>query len=210
MACEQFRAGLRHDQTSLCRLRASAPSREALQQVLKELEGHGAVVIASSVEAVWHEAPVDGVAPEGFYSTTIYPTDVFVAGEWIRAAKQRMDAVLVIDPDRPSVRCETIRNLQAGDRIVCGVEGIAVHTPETNRTEEAFAFMSAGVSSERRVERVVQELAWEIETHPKPRGAHCCCSRSGGHSYRWRRLPGGNDPEWVCTGAIDRQCTAHA
>ena len=160
---EQFRAGLRHDQTSLCRLRASAPSREALQQVLKELEGHGAVVITSSVEAVWHEAPVDGVAPEGFYSTTIYPTDVFVAGEWIRAAKQRMDAVLVIGPDGPSVRCELIRNLQAGDRIVCGVEGIAVHTPETNRTEEAFAFMSAGVSSERRVERVVQELAWEMK-----------------------------------------------
>jgi len=160
---EQFRAGLRHDQSSLCRLRASAPNREALQQVLKELEGHGAVVIASSVEAVCLVAPVDGVAPEGFYSTTIYPTDVFVRGEWIRADKQRMDTVLVVDPDGLSVRCELIRNLRAGDRIVCGVEGIAVHTPETNRTEEAFAFMSAGVSSERRVERVVEELAWEMK-----------------------------------------------
>jgi lysine-ketoglutarate reductase/saccharopine dehydrogenase-like protein (TIGR00300 family) len=74
-----------------------------------------------------------------------------------------MDAVLVVDRDAPSVRCDLIRNLQAGDRIVCGVEGISVQTPETTRTEEAFAFMSAGVSSERRVERVVEELALEMK-----------------------------------------------
>ena len=160
---EQFNAGLRHDQTSLCRLRVSAPDHKALQQVVKGLEGHGAVVITSAVEAGYQTAPSDGVAPEGFYSTTIYPTDVFMGGKWIRAGRQRMDAVLVVDPDADSVRCELIRNLKAGDSIVCGVEGIAVHTPETNRTEEAFAFMSAGVSSERRVERVVEEVAWEMK-----------------------------------------------
>ncbi|MBN2320244.1 MAG: TIGR00300 family protein [Acidobacteria bacterium] len=160
---EQFRAGLRHDQTSLCRLRASAPDREALNRVLKELKGHGAVVIASTTEASCQAAPANGVAPEGFYSTTIYPTDVFVNGQWVRAGKQRMDAVLVIDAGAGSVRCELIRNLRTGDRVVCGVEGIAVHTPETVRTEEAFAFMSAGVSSERRVERVVKELALEMK-----------------------------------------------
>jgi lysine-ketoglutarate reductase/saccharopine dehydrogenase-like protein (TIGR00300 family) len=159
---EQFRAGLRHDQTSLCRLRASAPDRQALRRVLKELEGYGAVVIAPTTEAFSQPAPADGVAPEGFYSTTIYPTDVFIDGRWIRAEKQRMDAVLVAGQDASSVRCELFRNLRAGDRVVCGVEGIAVHTPEAARTEEAFAFMSAGVSSERRVERVVEELAWEM------------------------------------------------
>ncbi|MBN2243278.1 MAG: TIGR00300 family protein [Acidobacteria bacterium] len=160
---EQFRAGLRHDQTSLCRLRASAPDRGALNRVLKELQGHGAVVVASTKEASRQAAPADGVAPEGFYSTTIYPTDVYIGGRWIRAEKQRMDAVLVIDGGAGSVRCELLRNLRAGDAVVCGVEGIAVHTPETARTEEAFAFMSAGVSSERRVERVVEELALEMK-----------------------------------------------
>lgn len=160
---EQFRAGLRHDQTSLCRLRVSAPDREALRRVLKEMKGHGAVVVAAIVKASHQPAPADGVAPEGFYSTTIYPTDVFVDDRWIRAEKQRMDAVLVIDHEDSSVRCELIRNLRAGERVVCGIEGIAVHTPETARTEEAFAFMSAGVSSERRVERVVQELAFEMK-----------------------------------------------
>ncbi|MEJ2245904.1 MAG: TIGR00300 family protein [Acidobacteriota bacterium] len=167
---EQFNAGLRHDQTSVCRLRVSAPDHEALQRVVKGLEGHGAVVITSAVEASYKTAPDDGVAPEGFYSTTIYPTDVFMNGKWIRAAGQRMDAVLVVDPEGNSVRCELIRNLRAGDHIVCGLEGIAVHTPETNRTEEAFTFMSAGVSSERRVERVVEEVAWEMKRIRSRRG----------------------------------------
>jgi len=160
---EQFRAGLRHDQTSLCRLHVSAPDRESLHQVVAGLEGHGAVVIPSAVEACYKPAPLEGVAPEGFYSTTIYPTDVLVKEKWIRAGRQRMDAVLVISPDSRSVQCELIRNLKAGDHVVCGVEGISVHTPETNRTEEAFAFMSAGVSSERRVEIVIEELALEMK-----------------------------------------------
>jgi len=160
---EQFTAGLRHDQTSLCRLRASAPDREFLQRILEELEGYGAVAVASVKEAVLKEAPADGVAPESFYSTTIYPTDVSVGSKWLRAEKQRMDAVLVVDASTRSVRCDLIRNLKMGDRVVCGIEGIAVHTPETARSKEAFEFMSAGVSSERRVERIVQELAWEME-----------------------------------------------
>jgi lysine-ketoglutarate reductase/saccharopine dehydrogenase-like protein (TIGR00300 family) len=160
---EQFRAGLRHDQESLCRLRVSAPNRESLRDVLKELEGHGAVIVTSALEAVRKEAPADGVAPEGFYSTTIYPTDVLIGNEWLRAERQRMDAVLVVGTDPSSVRCELIRNLKSGDPVVCGSEGIAVHTPETTRIKEAFEFMSSGVSSERHVERLVEELAWEME-----------------------------------------------
>jgi lysine-ketoglutarate reductase/saccharopine dehydrogenase-like protein (TIGR00300 family) len=160
---EQFKAGLRRDQVSTCRLRASAPDRGILDRVLAELKGYGAVAVASAADARHAPAPADGVAPEGFYSTTIYPTDALVGGKWIRASGQRMDAVLVVDAAAPSVRCELLRNLRAGDRVVCGGEGIAVHTPETARAEEAFAFMSAGVSSERRVERVVEELALEMK-----------------------------------------------
>ncbi len=47
--------------------------------------------------------------------------------------------------------------------MVCGVEGVAVHTPERASLSDDFAFMSAGVSSERRVERVVEEIAWEMK-----------------------------------------------
>jgi lysine-ketoglutarate reductase/saccharopine dehydrogenase-like protein (TIGR00300 family) len=160
---EQFRAGLRHDQESLCRLRVSAPSRESLQKVIKELEGYGAVTVTSAMEAARKEAPADGVAPEGFYSTTIYPTDVLAGNEWVRAERQRMDAVLVVNTAPASARCDLIRNLKSGDRVVCGFEGIAVHTPEATRSKEAFEFMSSGVSSERHVEHIVEELAWEME-----------------------------------------------
>jgi lysine-ketoglutarate reductase/saccharopine dehydrogenase-like protein (TIGR00300 family) len=160
---EQFQAGLRHDQVSLCRLRVSAPNRESLHEVIERLEVHGAVAVAKATEAACREVAVDGVAPEGFYSTTIYPTDVLVGQTWLRAKKQRMDAVLLVETAAASVQCELIRNLKAGDRVVCGFDGIAVHTPETSKTKEAFEFMSAGISSERRVERVVEELALEME-----------------------------------------------
>ena len=36
-----------------------------------------------------------GVAPDDFYSTTIYPTEVRVKGTWIPVRNQRMDGVLV-------------------------------------------------------------------------------------------------------------------
>jgi lysine-ketoglutarate reductase/saccharopine dehydrogenase-like protein (TIGR00300 family) len=75
-----------------------------------------------------------------------------------------MDAVIVIDdPDgEPSARCSLIRDLQTGERVVCGVEGVRVKRPLLRQTDESFAFMSAGVSSERRVELSVEKLAWEM------------------------------------------------
>jgi lysine-ketoglutarate reductase/saccharopine dehydrogenase-like protein (TIGR00300 family) len=106
------------------------------------------------------------VAPEEFYSTTIYPTEVRLDGQWIRVSGQRMDAVVVIETDDGggrSARCCLIRELNPGDTVVCGVEGVRIHRPVVQRGEGDFAFMSAGVSTERRVELAVDQLAWEMK-----------------------------------------------
>jgi lysine-ketoglutarate reductase/saccharopine dehydrogenase-like protein (TIGR00300 family) len=51
------------------------------------------------------------------------------------------------------------------DRVVVGVEGIrTIRKPSTRdqRNTQEFSFMGAGVSSERRVELVVEQIAWEL------------------------------------------------
>jgi lysine-ketoglutarate reductase/saccharopine dehydrogenase-like protein (TIGR00300 family) len=58
-----------------------------------------------------------------------------------------------------------LRDLQVGDRVIVGVEGIRTirktESREQRNTQE-FSFMGAGVSSERRVELVVEQIAWEM------------------------------------------------
>lgn len=161
---EQFHPAERRDQLSTATLRITAPTAERLDTTLGELMKMGANPRDAEQDASLCEVDQPGVAPEGFYSTTIYPTDVHLAGQWVRVDQQRMDAVIVVDQHAaPSAaRCVLMRDLQIGDRVVCHVGGVRVKTPDIDRDEE-FGFMSSSVSSERRVEQAVETLAWEMQ-----------------------------------------------
>jgi lysine-ketoglutarate reductase/saccharopine dehydrogenase-like protein (TIGR00300 family) len=68
-----------------------------------------------------------------------------------------MDAVIVVSGTRAA--CRKLRDVRAGEPVVCGHEGIRV-TPEfKERDRLGFAFMSNDVSSERRVEGSVARIA---------------------------------------------------
>jgi lysine-ketoglutarate reductase/saccharopine dehydrogenase-like protein (TIGR00300 family) len=77
-----------------------------------------------------------------------------------------MDAVIVASAGRAV--CRKLRDVRAGDPIVCGHDGIRV-TPEfRERDRLGFAFMSNDVSSERRVEGSVARIAAmmrEVKSH---------------------------------------------
>lgn len=161
---EQFTVGQRHDQVSTSSVLVAAPNAERLDLITNRLQPLGAVIASEPTDARLESVGQEGVSPQSFYSTTIYPTDVRVDGDWIRASGQRMDAVIVIDQTSgsPSARCSLIRDLQCGERVVCGVDGVRAKRPLTRHGDGDFAFMSAGVSSERRVELSVEELAWDM------------------------------------------------
>ncbi len=187
---EMFQAAERHDQQSTARLRISAPTSDRLELILAQLLPLGARLAAEEVDARLEPVLQAGVAPDDFYSTTIYPTEVRIKGQWLRATGQRMDAVLATPGSAPApgsgpaptpgiplafgvasggtsgegvqVRCTLIRDLQPGQQVVCGVAGVRVQVPPNHHGQGEFSFMSASVSSERRVERVVDELAWEM------------------------------------------------
>src|ERR1035441_8935806 len=92
----------------------------------------------------------DRCAPEDFYSTTNHRTQVRVAGVWIEAEGQRMDAMIVVADG--VARCRRLRDLCQSDRIVVGLRGIRVIPESKERDRLAFAFMANGISSERQVE----------------------------------------------------------
>ncbi len=144
------------------------PDDETLESVLRELAGRGGMTsFPFSIEARLEEVDQDGVAPLGFYGTTIFATEVFHGGRWLRAARQRMDAVLVVDPAARTVRCSLIRDLRRGERVVVGHDGVRTVLPPGRQAEseesEAFSFMSSQASTERRAETAVESIAWEMQ-----------------------------------------------
>ncbi|MFO0048374.1 MAG: TIGR00300 family protein [Pseudanabaena sp.] len=161
----EFNLGEQRQSTSLARIRISAPSHDLMETIMGELIEIGAVLqdrdtCAANLEPVLQ----DGVAPDDFYVSTIYPTEACVDGVWVRCNNQRMDAAIAISADG-SANCKLLRDLVVGDRVVVGYDGVrTIRKPEARDTakKEEFSFMGAGVSSERRVELIVEQIAWEL------------------------------------------------
>jgi lysine-ketoglutarate reductase/saccharopine dehydrogenase-like protein (TIGR00300 family) len=78
-------------------------------------------------------------------------------GQWIPVAHQRMDAVIVIADGRAA--CRKLRDVKAGESVVCGVAGVRVIPEFQERDRQGFAFMTNDISSERRVEAGVSRIA---------------------------------------------------
>ncbi|MGA9381463.1 MAG: TIGR00300 family protein, partial [Phormidium sp.] len=87
--------------------------------------------------------------------------------QWVKVQNQRMDGAIAVNftAEGPIAKCKLLRDLEIGDHVIVGVEGIRTirktESREQRNTQE-FSFMGAGVSSERRVELVVEQIAWEL------------------------------------------------
>ncbi len=153
---QHFEIGRTNDEFSRLRLKVTAGSAGALERLVEALIPLGCHV-AEQHDALVRTADRDGCVPDDFYSTTNQRTQVRINRAWVDVQRQRMDAVIVVTG--ASASCCKLRDVKAGDRIVCGVDGIRV-TPEFRDRERAdFAFMSNEVSSERRVEVSVARIA---------------------------------------------------
>lgn len=167
-----FRLGEQRQSTSFAEIRVTAPDHEVMETIMSQLIDMGAVAQPQEVcDNPLEIVTKDGVAPDDFYVTTIYPTEVRINCEWVRVQNQRMDGAIVVQhtPSGPIASCKLLRDLTVGDKVVVGVEGIrTVRKPEArdHRGEKGgspeFGFMGAGVSSERRVELIVEQIAWEL------------------------------------------------
>ena len=98
-------------------------------------------------DAQFQPAPRDGVAPEGYHATSIFPEYVKVKGQWLLLEESRMDCVAVLREGK--LAAVEFRNLKAGEPVAVGrtedaSQGIYVHPDgfeEADRGEqETFSF----------------------------------------------------------------------
>lgn len=163
-----FHLGEQRQDASVAEVKVSAPDLEVMADIMGQLIDLGAIgVTEEAAEAHLAAVPQAGVAPDDFYVSTIYPTEVLIAGQWVKVQGQRMDGAIAVtqSPEGSVARCKLLRDLQVGESVVVGSEGIRTKRNTTTlkkSSAEEFSFMGAGVSSERRVELVVEQIAWDL------------------------------------------------
>ena len=97
-------------------------------------------IFVNAPDAVWEKVSIQGVAPENYHSTSMYPEYFKINGQWKLAKESRMDSSVVLGEDG-ELRVVENRNLQIGDRVILGRtenadEGIYLHSRGFENPEE--------------------------------------------------------------------------
>jgi lysine-ketoglutarate reductase/saccharopine dehydrogenase-like protein (TIGR00300 family) len=152
----KFEIGRTNEQFSHLVMKVHAPEAGVMEELLEELLALGCHR-TEQTDAVLRPCDLDGCAPEDFYSTTNHTTEVRHDGRWMKVGSQRMDAAIVVR--NGEAECVKLRDLRAGDKVVCGSGGLRVVPDFKERERSGFGFMTAEVSSERRVELAAAKVA---------------------------------------------------
>jgi lysine-ketoglutarate reductase/saccharopine dehydrogenase-like protein (TIGR00300 family) len=153
---DRFDVGHDAMDTSHATITVSADDDEALQRLLMRLQTRG-VNMVDPGEASISVADMDGVFPDGFYSTTNLATKVRLGGKWFDVENPEMDCGLVVEGER--VYTLPMSDVRIGMNVVCGASGIRVIVPLPDKSSESFGFMESDVSSEKPQAVLVRQVA---------------------------------------------------
>lgn len=153
-----FEVGRTKEDASQARMRIFGRDAAHLDTLLEAITGHG-VVAVNPHDVVLAPAPMAGVFPERFYSSTNLETCVRLQGEWVRVARPEMDCGVCVDPEHGTATMVPMGDVRAGDLIATGHRGIRVIPLERPRESQPFEFMSSAVSSEKPKAQIVREVA---------------------------------------------------
>jgi lysine-ketoglutarate reductase/saccharopine dehydrogenase-like protein (TIGR00300 family) len=157
---DRFDVGHDSDDPSHATITVAADDDDTLQRLLMRLQTRGVNQVDPG-QAVTCIADVDGVFPDGFYSTTNLETRVRIAGKWITVDNPEMDCGLIVDESGDKVRVYTLpmADVKAGQTVICGASGIKVDVPLLHKAEGSFGFMESDVSSEKPQALLVRQVA---------------------------------------------------
>lgn len=125
-------------------------------------------------DAAWDIVTTDGVAPEGYHSTSMFPEYFKINGIWKLAQESRMDSSVIVD-ETDTLQVVENRNLQIGDRVILGrtenaEEGIYLHCngfeDPTEAESDQFVFRqgrSRETSYARDYDKLFELLRYERE-----------------------------------------------
>ena len=100
-------------------------------------------------DAAMSLAEQDGVVPDNFHATSMYPEYFRINGKWLLAEESRMDSAVLLRKDGRLDVVE-MRNVKRGDKVLLGrrengEDGIYIHTQgfvEEKTREDSFVFRS--------------------------------------------------------------------
>ena len=133
-------------------------------------------LFVNAPDAKYQEADMEGVAPDHYHSTSMYPEYFKINGKWILAEESRMDSSVVLCDDGHLEVVEN-RNIKKGDKVILGrtekcEEGIYMHChgfeQEGEHLEDQFVFRQ-GRSRETSYARDYDNL-FELLKHEKEFG----------------------------------------
>ncbi len=153
---DTFDVGHDHDDPSTVRMTVGADDEESLQRLLMRIQTKGVNLVHPGEPGIT-EAEVDGVFPDGFYSTTNLPTSVRLGGRWVEVRNPEMDCGLLVEDD--TVRTIPMSDVKAGMRIITSAQGVKVTPPVVADSQESFGFMESEVSSEKPQRVLVKQVA---------------------------------------------------
>uniref|UniRef100_B8DMW4 Arginine dihydrolase ArgZ/ArgE-like C-terminal second subdomain domain-containing protein n=1 Tax=Nitratidesulfovibrio vulgaris (strain DSM 19637 / Miyazaki F) TaxID=883 RepID=B8DMW4_NITV9 len=133
------------------------------------------------IRGVYLPVPADGVAPDNYHATSIYPEFVQVEpGRWVLLAESRMDCVIRKNPDG-TLEVVEFRRLKKGDLVAVGrgengEDGIYVHAGPLDQLPDFLAgWTPANVSDHMSAD--AQQPASQADTQPADNSA----TASAGH-----------------------------
>jgi len=159
---KSFEMGQTNTEPTRTTIDVSASTPMLLEHIISQLHLHGCA-IKEDAAIITKPAPKNSCAPDDFYSTTNHTTEVRINSNWRKVQNQRMDAVIVVDDGKP--HCVKIRDLKKGMRVVTGISGIRIKPEFKERKRSVFEFMSGDVSSEKKVELAVGEVASMLKSN---------------------------------------------
>ena len=159
-AIDRFDVGHEADDTSRALLTVTAEDDDALQRLLMRLQTRGVNQVDPG-EATVGAAEIDGVFPDGFYSSTNLATRVRLDGRWYDVGNPEMDCGLIVDEVDGERRVRTLpmSDVKAGMQVVLGASGIKVTVPVSTKSGDSFGFMESDVSSEKPQAVLVRQVA---------------------------------------------------
>lgn len=164
----EIRVGKTKQETSFARMKVSADTPARMDELMQALNELGAVILSPN-DVQTEPAPRDGALPDDFYSTTNLPTQVRLGGKWLEVANTEMDLAIVVSRENESAAMIPMTEVQQGDAVVVGHDGVRVQPLARSRDKEIFSFMNADVSSERPKRLVIAQIAREMQ-ETKDRG----------------------------------------